>query len=132
MADLKSIEIKDYDGRVNNGGAREGAGKKPFVDKLTKEEQTDLKEIAKAEFWAKACRDFAAPFVFSLVQDVNASNSDRLKAAQEIINRTLGKPKEKHEHSGPEGEAIAFNNSSPEVEALRKEYEDKLRKSLIK
>lgn len=133
MAESKSIEITDYDGRASNGGARPGSGKKPFVDKLTKLEQAELKEMAKAEFWAEAFKDLAVPFVFQLVQDQDAGKGERLKAAELIINRFLGKPKERHEHSGPDGEAIKTENlNGPEVDKIRSQYEAELKKLIIK
>jgi len=129
MEDLIKLEKQ----KATHGGLRPGAGKKPFVEKLTKEEQQELKEMAKAEYWLKACQDIAVPFVFNLVQDESAGKSDRLKAAQEIINRALGKPKERHEHSGPNGDAIKTENlHGPEVDKIKTQYEEALRKLILK
>lgn len=128
MQDLNKLDVEK-----KHGGKREGAGHKFYVDKLTKEEQAALKEMAKAEYWLQACQDIAVPFVFQLVQDQEAGKSDRLKAAQEIINRALGKPKERHEHSGPDGEAIKTENlNGPEVDKIRSQYEAELKKLIIK
>lgn len=124
MEGLNNIELKK-----SKGGARPNTGPKPFVDKLTKIEKKELKDIAKAEYWMEACRDIAIPFIFELVEDQDAGKSDRLKAAQEIINRALGKPKERHELSGPDGEAIKHNLDplSAQAEAIRIKYENELR-----
>lgn len=129
MAELIDIENNKVDKRKFNGGKREGAGPKPLVDKLTKLEQAELKEMAKAEFWAEAFRDMAVPFVFQLVQDQEAGKGERLKAAELIINRFLGKPKERHELSGPDGEAIKHNLDplSAQAREIALRYENELR-----
>lgn len=127
MEGLNNIELK------KRGGAREGTGPKPFVDKLTKIEQQELKDMAKAEYWAEAFKNMAVPFVFQLVQDQDAGKGERLKAAELIINRFLGKPKERHEHSGPDGDAIKTENiHGPEVDKIKTQYEEALRKLILK
>lgn len=129
MDDLINLEKE----KATHGGLRPGSGKKPFVDKLTKIEQQELKEMAKAEFWAEAFKNMAVPFVFQLVQDQDAGKGERLKAAELIINRFLGKPKERHEHSGPDGDAIKTENlNGPEVDKIKAQYEEALRKLILK
>lgn len=90
--ELKKIEKED--GRKRNGGARNNAGRKAFIDKLTKEEQKEIASIAEAKYWLDMAQKDAAPFVRKLVGDSKASWDARLRAAQEILNRALGKPKE--------------------------------------
>lgn len=131
QSDDKEKELNIIDRRKFNGGYREGAGRKPFVE-LTQVEREDLKRLAQAEFWLEACRDIAIPYVFQLVGDPNAGERVRFNAAQEIINRALGKPKERHEVSGPDGEAITTNQLlSPEVIKIREEYEARAKKLLL-
>lgn len=129
MEDLINLEKE----KATHGGLRPGAGKKPFVDKLTKIEQQELKDMAKAEYWAEAFKNMAVPFVFQLVQNQDAGKGERLKAAELIINRFLGKPKERHEHSGPDGDAIKTENiHGPEVDKIKTQYEEALRKLILK
>lgn len=42
-----------------------------------------------------------------IAEDEEASDNARVAAASAILNRTRGKPVEKHEHSGPGGAPIA-------------------------
>lgn len=102
MEELKGL--KKVDGRVNNGlkpGENRGQGRKHSVAKLKEEAY----KIGEARFWADAAESIAAPFVMKIVDGFDENGTPvpmevRLRAAQEILNRALGKPKERQEVSG--------------------------------
>lgn len=89
-----------------NGGARPGAGRKAYASKLTVDERKKALAITEAKWWIERAETTAVPFLFKLVEDEKAANSDRFKAAQEILNRCLGKPKENMDLTS-KGEQVA-------------------------
>lgn len=79
-----------------NGGKRPGSGRKAFVNKLTDKEKKELAKISEAKYWVERAEEVAAPFIFELVDNPDATFDSRLRAAQEILNRALGKPLERN------------------------------------
>ena len=100
--------LKKLEEKKTWGGARSNSGKKPFIDRLTKDEMEQVKKAATAEYWGAAFEKIAKPFIFDTVDNPLAPWDVRIKAAQEIINRFLGRPKEFKELSGPDGGPISL------------------------
>jgi hypothetical protein len=85
---------------AQRGGKRPGAGRpKGALSRATKEQKATLEELARAH------TDTA---LLVLVEVAQSSESDaaRVSAANAILDRGYGKPKQGLEHSGPEGGPI--------------------------
>ena len=86
------------------GGARRGAGRpKGSKNKTTGEQKLKLWELA-----MEAAPE-ALKTLISVAKDPQAPHAARVSAANSILDRALGKPAQAVEHSGPEGEPIAFD-----------------------
>lgn len=88
--------LKREDGRKNNGckpGEDRGQGRKPSAAKLREEAY----EIMKAEFWVRLAQEKALPRLVKILE--NPDDSVAFKAAKEILDRSLGKPKESIDHT---------------------------------
>lgn len=88
--------------------------KKPIeiatIPRLKDESDADYVVRAEAVLAAQELKllDFKAMRTLeSIAEDEEASDNARVAAASAILNRTRGKPVEKHEHSGPGGAPIA-------------------------
>ena len=102
--DLKNLEKP---GTRKHGGKRSGSGRKPFIAKLPKHVQKQIMDATRAEYWAKLVTDHALPRLESILKaETKRPNDVQLRAIQETLNRFLGKPKDKHEFSGPDGNPI--------------------------
>jgi len=126
---MEGIEIIEKE-KTPKGGKREGSGRKPSIDLLaTKEVKTRI-----AELWVDLCDQYAIPYYVGVMQGTEEVSPDiKFKVGNDILNRALGKPKERHEHSGPDGEAIKTENlNGPEVDKIRSQYEAELKKLIIK
>jgi len=94
---------------AGRGGKRIGAGRKP------KREEEDLEA-----FWKRAMSTERREAVVERLYDIQMG--ENLKAAVTagalLLAYAMGKPKEKHEHSNPDGSALL----QPIAEALTKVY----------
>lgn len=84
-------------GESKRGGYRPGAGRKPgSKDRATIEQKATLEELA---------RSHTTTALDVLVQVAQASESDsaRVSAANAILDRGYGKPKQAMEHTGKDG-----------------------------
>lgn len=104
MDDLNSLDFALK--KSKRGGKRPGAGRKPFIDRLTVEEQKKIKDVLEAKVWIDAAEKIAWPAIIDLASNEDVQDKVRFMAAQEIMNRALGKPKERHELGGVNGEPI--------------------------
>lgn len=78
---------------MSRGGRREGAGRKPGQkNRLTADAKRSLTEIA-ADFTAEAISTLAA-----IMRDASAPAAARATAANSILDRGHGKPKQPVEH----------------------------------
>lgn len=94
------------DGRKKNGckpGENRGGGWKTPMEKVRAQAKAELVDIAKAEFWVALAQDKAVPRLTKMLD--NPDDAVAFKAVKEIIDRTLGKPKESVEIFGKEGAA---------------------------
>src|SRR6478752_9110070 len=78
---------------MSHGGKREGAGRKPgSVNRLTVAKKRTLTEIA-GDYTAEAIKTLVA-----IMKDPNAPAAARTTAANSILDRGHGKPKQPIEH----------------------------------
>lgn len=87
--------------KSNRGGARLGAGRpQGGKSRATKQAKATLSELARAH-------TTTALNVLVSVAQKGESESARVAAANAILDRGYGKPRQSHEHSGPGGAPIA-------------------------
>lgn len=96
---MVELEISERipDGRARNGskpGENNGGGRKPSIEKL----KAEVIDIAMAEFWIKLAREKAIPKLQALLEC--GKSETEMKAAKEILDRALGRPKESMEITG--------------------------------
>lgn len=85
---------------TKRGGPRQGAGRpKGRVSRATRSQKATLSELARAH-------TAVALQVLVDVAKKGASESARVAAANAILDRAYGKPKQSHEHAGPGGGPI--------------------------
>jgi len=95
--------ILKIDKRKFNGGHKNG-GRKADIERIVSKEF----EIAKAEFWVKLAQEEAIPKLRRMLK-LKDKEPNAWKAAQEIMNRAMGKPTESVELSGKGGKDIVLN-----------------------
>jgi len=94
-------------------GTNNGGGRKPSAEKLKEEAY----EIMKAEFWVRLAQEKALPRLVKILE--NPDDSVAFKAAKEILDRSLGKPKESIDHT-TNGKDLPM----PILSAMREEKPD--------
>lgn len=107
MEEEKSNGSKKVDGRVNNGakpGENLGQGRKPNIEKLRESLKKEIYDVTRLEFWAKLA-DTEAVAVLKANMATRLGDP-ALKAALEVLNRALGKSKERHEVTGLNGQPL--------------------------
>jgi hypothetical protein len=108
--------------KMAKGGSRPGAGRKPGQkNKITIQQKRSLREIA-GEYTGEAIKTLVA-----IMKDAQAPHGARATAATAILDRAHGKPTQSHEHSGPQGGPIEYQNLSEEevdarLAALEREH----------
>ena len=85
--------------KPKNGGARPGAGRKAFVDKLTTVEKAQLYSITQAEYWVRVANDKAIKRLEEILDNPKENKEILMKAIKEVLDRALGKPKEHIDHT---------------------------------
>lgn len=90
MATVKTPAARKTRAKSNRGGPRPNSGRKPRpiteLNRAIAERSDDA--IYALDFYCETMRDIA--------QDIRL----RLECAREVMNRVLGRPTERHEHSG--------------------------------
>lgn len=71
-------------------GTNHGGGRKPSIAKLKAKEL----DIAKAQFWVDMAQTYAVPQIIALVKAKRTPAIVKLRAAEMILDRALGKAKE--------------------------------------
>ena len=118
-----------YGGEAN--GAGWGGTKKPYrAAQFTSENQPSLQDVAAGRDAAKTATDAAKPHAAKMVdiwleiaQDPAAPAMARIAAAEKLVDRAEGKPKQTNEQTGPNGGAMVtevvyrWADSEPEGEA---------------
>lgn len=84
-------EMASFKGQ--NGGYRPNSGRKPSIEKI----RAEIYDISKAEFWCKLANDKAVIRLQQMLD--NPDDSVAFKAVKEILDRTLGKPRESIDHT---------------------------------
>lgn len=101
QADVERVELGQPSAKWKKklGGARPGSGPRPKREKIIEQVREELKDIATLEFWADMAKNVAVPRLRKILE---TSKDDRsaVTAAQEVLNRALGKVKEEIKHSG--------------------------------
>jgi hypothetical protein len=98
---------------AQRGGKRPGAGRpKGSKDVATREQGGTLAELARSH--TKTALD-------TLVKVAKSGDSEaaRVTAATALLDRGYGRPTQSHEHSGPNGGPIEYQNLSDEEIAAR-------------
>lgn len=108
------------------GGKRENSGPKTPYAVLKERARLEGIDIGRAEFWMTLARDKAIP----ALEDMLCSTEDsvRFKAAKEVLDRALGKPKETHEISGKDGTPIVLTEK---VITIKNKFEEEIKRSLL-
>lgn len=103
--ELKSFDSVEkpskVDGRKFNGGKRKNAGRKVNVELAKEIAFKEGYDVAKSEFWVKLANEKA---VAVLIANMDMTFGDMaVKSALAVLDRALGRPKEKHEVTGEGG-----------------------------
>lgn len=97
---MEEVLGKLEDGRKKNGckpGENRGGGWKTPMEKVRAQAKEEAFEIMKAEFWVRLAQEKALPRLVKILE--NPDDSVAFKAAKEILDRSLGKPKESIDHT---------------------------------
>lgn len=89
-----NLEISQKPGKWGApAGSNNGGGRRPSIEKI----RAEIYDISKAEFWCKLANDKAVVRLEKMLD--NPDDAVAFKAIKEILDRTLGKPRESIDHT---------------------------------